>query len=114
MRYVEKVQSFLTLTQISGMSNIKVKQAHGGDVTEFIITHEITDTLPESGVNLFFRQYVRRILYAARGEHGCFKFYVVCEGVFQVRDVRIYLTKSPFNHRVIQCIIQFMDIVIVV
>ena len=67
------------------MSNIKVKQAHGGDVTEFIITHEITDTLPESGVDLYFRQYVRKILYAARGEHGCFKFYVACEGTFQVR-----------------------------
>ena len=67
------------------MSNIKVEQALGGDITEFTITHEITDTLPEIGVHLFFQHYVRRILYAARREHGCFKFYVVCDGFFQVR-----------------------------
>ena len=67
------------------MSNIKVNQALNGHITEFTITHEITDTLPEIGVERFFRHYVRRILYAARREHGCFKFYVVCDGVFQVR-----------------------------
>ena len=85
------------LIKISRMSNIKVTQALGGDVTEFTITHRITDTLPEYGVNLYFRHYVRKILYAAREEHGCFKFYVVCEGVFQV-IVRVQMF-SKQSHR---------------
>ena len=69
---------------INRMSNIEVSQALNGAVTEFVISHEVADTIPESGLELFFREYVRKILYAARGEHGCFKFYVVCEGYFQV------------------------------
>ena len=68
------------------MSRYIVNQAHGGDVTEFTIRHEITGILPETGVNLFFQRYARRILYAARGEFSCFKVYVVCEGVFQVNN----------------------------
>ena len=79
------------------MSNIRVHQALGCDVTEFIVSHEIADTLPESGVNLYFRQYVRKILYAARGEHGCFKFYLVCEGVFQVRMHRACVINKSDN-----------------
>ena len=66
------------------MSNIAVAKAHGGVVTEFSITHEITGTLPEMGIKLLFQRYAKEILHAARRKFSCFKVYIVCVGVFQV------------------------------
>lgn len=71
------------------MSNIRVKQCFEGKVTEFNITHEVRDTVPEAGIEIYFQKYVKNILQAARRGVGCFKFYVICEAYFQVGTISI-------------------------
>ena len=66
------------------MPSLHVKQAFGGYVKEFKIAHVMKDVTPEVGVQYYFEKYIKGILHAARKKHSCFKFYVICDGVFQV------------------------------
>ena len=82
------------------MSNIDVQQSFNGNITEFHVLHEVTNAIPEVGIDLLLRRYVRRILHAARRGLGCYKFYVVFEAYFQVNR-KIKSSSSRLNRTTI-------------
>ena len=73
------------------MSSIQVKRAFGGLIQVFKITYVMEDITPEVGVHHYFEHFIKGLLHAARRKLSCFKFYVTCEGVFQVIVLK-YLT----------------------
>lgn len=64
--------------------SISVKHRFGGLTTEISVRHQLSDLIPEVGLEQLLQLYVKKGLEAARKKHGCFKYYLLCEASFQV------------------------------
>ncbi|KAL5271070.1 hypothetical protein ACHWQZ_G001654 [Mnemiopsis leidyi] len=63
--------------------SVTVKRAFNGLATEITINHQLSDLIPEVGLDQLLHLYVKKALEAAKRQYGCFKYYLFCEASFK-------------------------------